>query len=303
MAENSKIEWTDHTFNPWFGCQKVSPACTNCYAEVATPTRVSRSIGLELWGPESAGAVRRVNSETEWNKVKRWNKQAGEEGKRLKVFCSSMADIFEDYQGKMVNHNGEQLCLVHGGWRPTGKEYLMNVPITLEHVRIRLFQLITDTPNLDWLLLTKRPENVRGMVPWGNEWPDNVWMGTTVENQKYADIRIPELMRIPAKVRFLSCEPLLGPIEFSDVSRRSDAVQMLGKKALDGIHWIIVGGESGHDARAMPPRWALSIRDQCAAAGVAFFFKQWGEWNSVSVMVGKKAARYLEGELYSQFPK
>jgi protein gp37 len=108
--------------------------------------------------------------------------------------------------------------------------------------------------------------------------PANVWIGTTVEDKTRADERIPELLNIPAHARFLSCEPLLGPVEFSDVTKRSDAVKQLGKKALAGIHWVICGGESGPGARPMHPDWARSLRDQCAAVGVPFLFKQWGEW-------------------------
>jgi protein gp37 len=161
---------------------------------------------------------------------------------------------------------------------------------------IDLLEVIRDTPWLDWLLLTKRPENfhrrMQAVFEATNEaidlfvwdWfyhgraPRNVWIGTTVEDQARANDRIPKLLEIPARVRFLSCEPLLGPVEFSNVTKRSDAVSQLGKKALSGIDWVICGGESGPKARPMHPHWARSMRDQCAAAGVPFFFKQWGEW-------------------------
>jgi len=131
--------------------------------------------------------------------------------------------------------------------------------------------LIDDTPNLDWLLLTKRPENVKKMTPWGNKWPKNVWLGTSVENQEWAEKRIPKLLSNPAQVRFLSCEPLLGPVDLS-------------KWVEDGqpspIHWVIVGGESGFKSRCRPtdPEWVRSLRDFSHAHDIKYHFKQWGSW-------------------------
>lgn len=167
---------------------------------------------------------------------------------------------------------------------------------TMADVRRRLFDIIGRTPNLDWLLVTKRPENIGRMMPayfpggyiaeagrMNQEGPrPNVWLGTSVENQATADERIPHLRKIPAAVRFLSVEPLLGPVEFSNVTKRADCVQQLGKRALDGIHWVIAGGESGPNARPMHPEWVRSIRDQCQAAGVPFHFKQWGRYEPVT---------------------
>lgn len=282
VAENSKIEWCDHTFNPWEGCTKVSPGCANCYAEA----RDIRFTGGVHWGK---GAPRRRTSEANWKLPLKWDHEAlqqvedalhdfGEDKYiapiRPRVFCASLADWLDD-----------------------------EVPI--EWVA-DLLALIHATQNLDWLLLTKRPENWRARMIGAStkmlslvgepgdkysddryslvkNWllgrlPSNVWIGTTVEDQARADQRIPELLKIPVKVRFLSCEPLLGPLEFSDVTNRADAIQQLGKKALDGIHWVICGGESGPNARPMHPDWARSLRDQCAAASVPFLFKQWGEW-------------------------
>lgn len=266
MGENSTIEWCDHTFNPWIGCAKVSPGCANCYAEVETYPRVQRARGRELWGP---AGDRHITSEENWMKPFKWDREAARDGVRRRVFCASLADVFEDREG-------------------------------LEEPRTRLFDLIAQTANLDWLLLTKRPENFHKLIIRSikradaqrnfnlgnhlNSWsyrhnaPDNIWIGCTVENQEMADRRLPELLKIPAAVRFLSCEPLLGPVEFSDVTRRSDAVYQLGKKALDGIHWVICGGESGPNARPMHPDWARSLRDQCVHARIPFHFKQWGEF-------------------------
>lgn len=243
MGENSKIEWTDHTFNPWIGCQKASPGCQHCYAEQLMDHRYGRV----KWGPQG---TRQRTSAANWRKPLAWNRQAEKEGRRWRVPCASLADVFE--------RRAE-----------------------LTEWRIQLFDLILATPHLDWLLLTKRPENIPPMVPmldgdnrfWmGDGFPPNVWIGTSVENQAAADVRIPHLLKIPAKVRFLSMEPLLGPIDF----RKVPGFNRIGLD-LSGW-WVIVGGESGHNARPMHPQWARSIRDQCQAAGVPFLFKQWGEW-------------------------
>jgi protein gp37 len=228
--KNSKIEWTDHTFNPWWGCTKVSPACENCYAET-----LAKRLGKNVWG---AKAPRRVLSEHHWKEPIKWNAQAAELGIRARVFCASMADVFEDRS-------------------------VVNGP------RERLWNLMAATPHLDWLLLTKRPENIEAMTPWIDVWPQNVWLGTTVETQKYADERLPHLLKHPSAVRFVSCEPLLGPLDLRPWFRR------LG---LDPLDWVIAGGESGHRPRPMHPDWVISVRDQCVKAGVPFFFKQWGNW-------------------------
>jgi protein gp37 len=134
----------------------------------------------------------------------------------------------------------------------------------LDSVRARLWELIAATPWLDWQLLTKRPMNIRHMLPpaWLEAPRPNVWLGTSVEDQQHADLRIPHLVSVPARVRFLSCEPLLGP---------ADLTPWLGE-----LHWVITGGESGPQARPCDPAWVRSLRDQCQAAGVALFHKQWG---------------------------
>ena len=134
----------------------------------------------------------------------------------------------------------------------------------LDDLRRRLWKLVECTPNLDWLLLTKRPHLARRLAPWSNAWPVHVWLGTTVENQVFADQRIRFLPDVPCRYRFLSCEPLLGPVDLS--------------KYLGGLHWIIAGGESGGRARPTHPDWIRGLRDQCVTAGVAFHFKQWGAW-------------------------
>jgi protein gp37 len=153
--------------------------------------------------------------------------------------------------------------------------------LQLNPERIKLWDLIDRTPWLDWQLLTKRPENVMSMVPWGDEWPDNIWIGTSIENQQVADLRVPMLKAIPASVRFLSCEPLLGEI---------------GNLNLEGIHWVIAGGESGHGYRSIEQGWVQQLRDNCVRSDVAFFFKQWGG------TTGKSKGRILDGKEWAEFP-
>lgn len=230
MARNSQIEWTHHTFNPWWGCKKVSPACDNCYAELW-----AKRLGHQLWGTD---APRRFFSETHWREPLIWNEEAGLSGCRERVFCASMADVFE----RRTDLNSE---------------------------RKRLWKLIESTPNLDWLLLTKRPQSIRRIVPWDQDWPPNVWLGTSVENQQLAEKRLPFLLENPAVVRFLSCEPLLGPLNLRSWFK---------KKGLYTIDWIIAGGESGGHSRPMHPDWATSLLRQCREFNVPFHFKQWGHW-------------------------
>lgn len=273
MGELSKIEWTDHTLNPWIGCTKVSEACRSCYAEVSTPARVFRSKGEETWGP---GSVRHETQSWEAD-LRRWHREAIADGVRRRVFCASLADIFEQHPA-------------------------------LPALRARLFPAIEAAPGLDLLLLTKRPENVLGMVPpaWLENWPKQVWLGTTVESQQRAEERIPHLLRVPAAVRFLSIEPMLGPVdldpptcptcgghqtarsddpedgtlfcqEHGDEMEYSAWLDPCADEEQAGVNWVIVGGESGRRARPLHPEWARAVRDQCAVAEVPFFFKQWGE--------------------------
>lgn len=266
MSENSKIEWTDHTFNPWWGCMKVSDGCKNCYAE----TLDNRWKGGH-WGPSSN---RKAMSESYWAQPLKWNAAAKKAGVKAKVFCASMADVFEGHPETLL-------------------------PLA------RLFELIKATQSLTWQLLTKRPENIMKLVPWHwLNWPMNVWIGASVEDQSAADKRIPHLLSIPADIRFLSCEPLLGPLDLSEymiLTDTNDAGTELAEKrgwgydswsggfsgpgtrdaiyeAGSGIHWVIAGGESGARARPAHPDWVRSLREQCKFAQVPFFFKQWGEW-------------------------
>lgn len=314
MSANSRIEWTDHTFNPWIGCTKVSPACDHCYAERSTP---SRTLAV-IWGP---GQERQRTSPANWALPLRWNRQAdafmAQHGRRQRVFCASLADVFDNE--------------VPPDWRAD------------------LFELVRMTPNLDWLLLTKRIGNVermlreardatdfdkrRGLWLWlkawenGEEIPPHVWLGATICNQTEADRDIDKLEQVPARVHFLSIEPLLGPIDMGlcdcdhgslPAPNNAGGVTCPKCNGTGGhrVDWVIVGGESGAGARPMRPDWARSLRDQCVAAGVPFLFKQWGEFRpydgadeaagvplATSVRVGKKAAgRELDGRTWDEVP-
>lgn len=238
MGKNSKIEWTHHTFNPWWGCVKVSPACKHCYAETW-----ARRVGHNVWGGRSS---RRFFSDRHWAEPVKWDKEAALDGVRRRVFCASMADVFE-------------------------------VRAELNPWRKRLWDLIEHTPNLDWLLLTKRPQNFGRYLPDGKA-PTNVWLGTTVESQRWAETRISDLVAYQAPIRFLSCEPLLGQIDLTYWFELGD------------IDWVIAGGESGGKARPTNPSWVKSLRDQCIEYNVAFHFKQWGHWAPHGPGNGKKAA-------------
>jgi len=223
--QDSKIEWTNHTFNPWIGCQKVSPGCDRCYAKTLMDDRYGRV----HWGPHSE---RKRTSEGNWKLPLRWQKQAVTAGVRPKVFCASLADVWD-------NH-------VPNEWRAD------------------LFELIRQTPNLDWLLLTKRPENIAKMLPKAlrgmPSWPwGNVWLGATAEDQVHYDRRWKALSKVPAAVRFISYEPALGPLN------------LVGDALPD---WVICGGETGSGARLLKKRWARSLLAQCQEKSVAFFMKQ-----------------------------
>ena len=230
--ENSKIEWTDHTFNPWIGCAKVSPGCAHCYAET-----LNNRMGWAEWGK---GGKRKRTSPANWRKPHQWNASAN--GSRPRVFCASLADWLDEE--------------VPDEWRDD------------------LLNLIAETPNLDWLLLTKRIDRAVGM-----ELPENVWLGTSSEDQARWDERIPVLMSIPATIHFVSAEPLIGPIHMGETRPE----------------WLIVGGESGPKARPMEKDWVRHLHDQCDDR-TAFFFKQWGGVRK------KETGRELDGRIHDSLP-
>ena len=238
--KDSAIEWTHHTMNPWYGCTRVSPGCQHCYAETLMDTRYHK---VE-WGP---GRKRQRTTVDYWKQPLRWDRAAAAAGERHRVFCASLADVFD--------------------------------PEVPDEWRADLYRLIRATPNLDWLLLTKRPEVAFDWTHLMGEY-QNIWLGTSVEDTRRALERIPILLSTPAVVRFLSIEPLLGPIGAS----------------LRGIDWVIVGGESGPGARPMEPIWVEGIRDYCVANQIPFHFKQWGGVNK------KAAGRELGGRTWDELP-
>jgi len=289
MADTTRIEWTQSTFNPWVGCVKVSEGCAHCYAEVSTPARRSRAQELPLWGPDAA---RRMTSADYWKQPYQWDRQAAKAGEQRRVFCASLADVFEGYGGQMIGKDGLPLW-----WRVGGDSLCQCAerpgpdwePYTMAEARAELFGVIEQTPNLTWQLLTKRPENMTRYAPahWGHGWPANVWAGTSVENQRRADERIPHLLRVPASVRFLSAEPLLGPISLRGLRPGcycAGYCESCDPPGCDGdcggvspgVQWVIVGGESGHQARHCNLDWVRHIVRQCQRAGVACFVKQMG---------------------------
>lgn len=316
MGDTTGITWTDHTFNPVIGCTKVSPGCDHCYAETLATTRMQR-----VWGP---GAERRRTAVANWNKPKQWNRAAIKEGRRHRVFCASMADVFD------------------AEW-PAG-------------VRDDLWQLIRETPMLDWQLLTKRTRAkwILKCLPadWDNGYP-NVWLGSSVENQETAERRIPELLAVPAALHWLSIEPLIGGINllrcFAIADDDWQRVNDLEDRNYDGepeefieeceaecdwinfgndlvvnpawrehkawrnmrarmfalersIDWVVVGGESGKGARPMQKLWVDSLKWQCAPE-VPFFFKQIGDAADWKIPGAHHGGDLLDGKQWHQFPE
>lgn len=316
MGANTKIEWCQHTFNPWRGCAAISPGCDHCYARQYS-VRQPEKFGT--WGRRGK---RVVAADSTWRQPLAWNRAAEKAGERRRVFCGSLCDVFEDRS-------------------------------ELDDARRRLFGLIELTPALDWLLLTKRPDNIMPVLKrlahhdgvaqiagwlYITGLPRNLWLGVSAENQEMADLRIPDLLAIPAKVHFVSLEPLLKPVlldadwlyfrcpycrrhaDFCDCDIQGEY------NAPSTLNWVIVGGESGPRARPMHPDWPRLIRDDCRAAGLPFFFKQRGEWlpvmdcrmsdselsklprhrfkdDKVVYRVGKKqAGRLLDGRTWDELP-
>lgn len=249
MAENSGIEWTTHTLNVWIGCTKVSAACDNCYAEVWDERFQGQTGGR--WGPHAA----RTKTKT-LGKVQGWQQKAKESGVRSRVFCSSLADIFDNHKS------------IQPEWRE------------------ELWAVIRKSPNLDFLMLTKRPQNIERYLPsdWGDGY-SNVWLGISTENREEMLRRGAVLSKVPAKVKFWSAEPLLG-----DLGEISDEIMP---------DWIIAGGESGPGFRETDADWYRSIRDQCAAKSVPFLFKQWAGKSQPAI---KKLGRELDGVVHNGYP-
>ncbi|MBE7480592.1 MAG: phage Gp37/Gp68 family protein [Polyangiaceae bacterium] len=290
MGTNSSIEWTHHTFNMWWGCTRVSPACDHCYAEAqahhrlplnwliigegrAEPrrTRFTDPKRPEIWGADAPRAFPPAHSAILKSPYK-WNREAEAAGQPARVFVESMGDLFDKHRLDEVNR-------------------MMDV------ARARLFDEFV--PKCAWLnfqFLSKRPHSIKQMVPkkWLSSWPANAWVGATVEDQQRAAQRLPHLVEIPAPVRFVSVEPLLGPLDLSPW--------------LDKLDWVIVGGESGTQARPAEIDWVRRLRDQVTEAGIWFFFKQWGNWaqrdgaSDKLVKLATKNFRVLDGREWSEFP-
>lgn len=294
MGEQTAISWTDSTINVWHGCAKVDELCRHCYAEVSTPVRVKRAAGLEVWGPKAA------RSETKsWERdLRKWDTAARDRGASpWRVFGQSLSDTFEGRAD-------------------------------LDPLRARFFAAIERYDALTFQLLTKRPENILRMVPpaWLEKWPAHVWIGTSVGDQASAEQRIPHILLVPARVRFLSVEPMLEALDLTRViTKRFPGtipahVEIDGLRgycgptaeqdtpAARGLQWVICGGESGSKARPFDLAWARSLRDQCRAAGVAFFMKQMGAnprgegWHTVRDSHGADPAEWPADLCVQEFP-
>jgi protein gp37 len=317
VGDRSAIEWCDASWNPITGCSKVSPGCAHCYAATLAPrlSRMGQRGYTELpWTPENAAAnvflhEDRLAMPVRWTRPRR-------------IFVNSMSDLFHElvpdefiarvfatmalapqHTFQVLTKRPERMrewvtkvaysehgWLTHNGDNPRG--WQSSIPGEKNGTGVVIEDGRTLQPNGD----TRDGKPVVKMTG-EPRWPlPNVWLGTSVENQTWADRRIPDLVATPAAVRFLSCEPLLGPVDFADVTRRSDAAAQWGRKALDGIGWVIVGGESGPVHRPVDPAWVRSIRDQCAEAGVPFLFKQWGGRTS------KSGGRELDGRTHDGYP-
>lgn len=282
--ENSKIQWTHHTFNAWRGCQKVSADCANCYAEDLS----LKDSKFGKWSTIRDAGERVVSKESEWGLLNRWNRLAFEAGEVHRVFCSSLSDVFEEYDSEYgkVTQDGS----IYRVLSDDGRNMRLG---TLNDLRKRLFDRIEQLTNLDFLLLTKRPENVNKMIPawWRDKLPDNVWIGTSVGYQDVSAKRVAELSKINAKVRFLSCEPLIGPVDLWEHAFVSLKVEHNGDGDTQEIpvrrpvDWVIVGGESGPNARMCSVRWIDDIVRDCKEAGVPVFVKQMGS-NCVGANIG-----------------
>jgi protein gp37 len=285
VGEQTKIEWCDSTWNPWVGCTAIAPACTFCYAEAW-----SKRSGMVEWGNNP----RRRTSAALWRNPVKWQADAAafyaEHGRRRRVFCASLADVFDNQ--------------VPTEWRDD------------------LWALIRVTPDIDWLLLTKRPQNIAKMKPgFWDEVKGHIWLGTTVQDQKHADENIPHLLKHDSAVRFISAEPLLGPIDLeampfddgdarhhwsaltgqalmyaSGIGGQPDFTVRIDKPLRGKLDWVIAGGESGPHARPSSIQWYRSLRDQCAATGVPFLFKQWGEWHPARGRPADEPGRFAFGD-------
>jgi protein gp37 len=337
VSAKTKIEWTDATWNPVLGCTKVSPCCTHCYA-VAVVHKLASNPNPKIQDANVGLTAYHANGKLDWTGVVRLipgrleiplRKQAP-----TRYFVNSLSDLFHE---RLALEDVDRVFAV--------------MALCAAYDRGHVFQVLTKRPDrmARYVGDPSTPNRVRACArafvlergPFGRTnqrypvvgWPlPNVWLGTSVENQAAADERIPQLVQAPAAVRFLSCEPLLGPVDLVQAVNKLDWLSPASLRP-GGIDWVIVGGESGPSARPMHPDWALALRDQCRSAGVAYLFKQWGNWLPYQmpdcrpagterdrlpesdggnyrqvdgewlVNVGKKAAgRRLAGRTWDEFP-
>lgn len=284
MSDKSRIEWTDATWNPVTGCTKVSDGCKHCYAErdwkrLSAPRAVpNRYTGRKFTDVQCHHEL--LEQPLRWQKPRR-------------IFVNSMSDLFHE---------------------AISDDFILAVFVTMAVARRHTFQVLTKRPKRMRDLMTRwRTAGVVLREGYGVELP-NVWLGVSVEDQATADERIPLLLDTPAAVRWVSAEPLLGPVRFHwDRWLPVSGFEQIERERLRTIDWVVAGGESGPKARPMHPDWVRSLRDQCAEAVVPFLFKQWGEWaprginddkNSTMIRVGKKAAgRLLDGIQHDAYPE
>lgn len=288
MSDKSAIEWTDATWNPVTGCSKVSPGCAHCYAETLALTRLRGRDGYPglPWTPENAAAnvvlrPERLDQPLRWRRPRR-------------IFVNSLSDLFHEQVPDAFIDRVFAVMAMCDGIRSNGRRHTFQV-LTKRPERMRAYLTDPETPwrihssvvklNVGYYPPIREPnaQGYRGLDTGQWEIPlPNVWLGVSVENQRWADERIPHLLATPAAVRFLSCEPLLGPLDLAGVRH---------------LGWVIVGGESGPGHRPVDPAWVRSIRDQCGAAGVPFLFKQWGG------RTPKSGGREIDGRTWDEYPR
>jgi protein gp37 len=348
VGEHSKIEWTTHTFNPWIGCQKVAPGCVHCYAEA-----MAKRTGQAVWGAEGT----RVKTTSKyWFQPELWNRRAGcfrtfdcsrgdhadccPQKYRPRVFVASMADVFEDWDGPVLDHLGERLSFEraqsiydvigdaigsrHRAYPNRNGAFLPHQDFeftTLSDLRIDLFSLIDRCPNLDWLLLTKRPQSIdRLLHATGGGRRDNLWLGTSISDQQTAEANVMPLLRCAplANKIFLSIEPLLSPVDLSEIKlphgreldclrgQITDDALLSVSGAPHFVDWVIVGGESGHGARPCNLGNVRSIVRQCEEAETPCFVKQLGgspyDGDAIAAVPGSRRV-FTKEELREPIPR
>lgn len=308
MGKDTRIEWTNNSASPWWGCVEIenNPCCDNCYARTW-----AKRTGWDVWGNDKP----RRAIKSYWANLDKWQRNANRDGVQRVLVFNSMNDLFE-----------KSMPLIE----PFAISGTTIIATETGQLRDVLFGRISAAryPNITFQILTKRPQNIMRMVPqaWHENWPRNVWVGTSAGDQENVDRLVPHLLKVPAPVRFLSAEPLTERIDISaHIIPHFAADDPRHHPRRNGLEQVIVGGESGHSARPMHPDWVRDLRDQCQDYGTAFFFKQWGEWSpdclcgrpkpcratprtggkmGVMFRCGKKhAGRTLDGRTWDEIPQ